>query len=317
MNKRLMTVAVAAALALPMAANAGDAKVYGKVHVSLDNLSDSGLRIDGQSKKANSIGVKGSMDSNLHDFKVVYKIEAGMDLESTDGFHKQRDTWVGMSSKSIGTFRAGTIVTSYKGSGKMVDPLFTTTAEGRGAMGLMSDLHGGTGDNAGRATNTMRYDSPSIGGAKIIGTYTVRPSVDDNIGVGLHYKNGPVAAFFDYISFGDEELTAMKVGGKYTAGPASVALQYEIDDDGSIGTARTNKKVGTGIGGDQLFVAGTYSMGATSLIVTVGSNDENMGYALAAQQKLNKKAAAYLGYAASDDSGTDDSAITAGMVVKF
>ena len=114
MSKKLnlLSVAVVAALALPMAANAGDAKVYGAVHVAFQQVTvgdaDATYDIDGTSSKANKIGLKGSTDSNLMDFKAVYQFEMGLHQQKDSYF--QRDTWVGLSSKSMGTVRGGTMV---------------------------------------------------------------------------------------------------------------------------------------------------------------------------------------------------------------
>jgi predicted porin len=311
MNKKLLVVAVAGVMAMPLAANAGGKhKAYGAVHVSVNKLDDSGMSVDGSARKANKIGMKGSMDTNIADFKAIYQIEAGMVVGATNGFDQERDTWAGLSSKSMGTVRVGTMGTHWKQMSKATDALFTTSAEGRGLIGTQSSkLAGGAGAARGRATQLLRYDSPSISGAKVIAQYQMT-SGENNMGVGVQYKAGNYLAFFDYMdlkSAGDK--TAMKVGGKAKFGPASVALQYEIDDNGSVETT-------TG-GENQLHVQGTYGMGATTFILTVGNNSENTGYAVAVSQKVAKKASAYVAYGA-DGSGDDDStAISVGMKVAF
>ena len=311
MNKKLLVIAVAGVMAMPLAANAGGKhKVYGATHISVDQLEDTKLVVHGGARKANKIGMKGSMDTNVADFKAVYQIEAGMAIGegSSPGFF-ERDSWVGLSSKSMGTVRLGTMATHYKQMGKATDALFTTSAEGRGLIKTQSKQHSGFGPARGRADQMIRYDSPSISGAKVIAHYQVVQAMEDNMGLGLQYKAGNYLAFFDYINFGAAEKTAMKVGGKAKFGPASLALQYEIDDDGSIETVSG--------GENQLHVQGTYSMGATTLILTVGNNSENTGYAVAVSQKVAKKASVYVGYAASGGDETDSSAITAGMKVAF
>lgn len=306
---------------MPLMANAGGKhQTYGAVHLSVNNLDESGLSVDGSAPKANKIGMKGSMDSNIADFKAVYQLEVGFEIGS-DKTIRERDTWVGLSSKSMGTVRLGTMATHYKQTGKMTDALFTTSAEGRSLIKTQSATqHLGYGAGRGRADQMVRYDSPSISGAKVIAHYQFT-SMENNLGLGLQYKAGNYLAFFDYIDVktiatkaGDvkSDKTAMKVGGKAKFGPASLALSYEIDDDGSIQTT----KAGDG-GGNQLHVQGTYTMGASTLIATVGHNDENNGYAIAVSQKVAKKASAYVAYAA-DGSGDDDStAISVGMKVAF
>ena len=319
MNKKLLVVAVAGVMAMPLAANAGGKhKAYGAVHLSVDRMDESGMSVSGSARKANKIGMKGSMDTNVADFKAVYQIEAGMVVGARTGFDQERDTWAGLSSKSMGTVRVGTMGTHWKQMSKATDALFTTSAEGRGFIKTQSSKQaGGAGAARGRATQMVRYDSPSISGAKVIAQYQLVDGADNNMGLGLQYKAGNYLAFFDYMdlaSAGADGLTAMKVGGKAKFGPASVALQYEIDDDGSI---QSTKDSDGDSAGNQLHVQGTYSMGATTFILTVGNNSENTGYAVAVSQKVAKKASVYVGYGA-DGSGDDDStAITAGMKVAF
>ena len=309
MRTKLIAVAYATALVLPMSVIAADShRAYGLLHLSVDRLGDSGYKVSGDSRKASRIGMKGSMDTNVSDFKVVYKIEAGMNLDNGDepaGFTEQRDSWVGMASDSLGTFRLGTISTPYKASGKLVDPLFNTSAEGPSGLKAMSKHHYGTGDNAGRSTNTVRYDSSSFGGVKAVGHYNFAEG-DNNMGLGLHYKLNDVAFFIDYLNSATDDNTAMKVGSKVKSGAASFAFQYEMDDKGSVSE-----------NGDQLFLATTYEMDATALVLTLGNNDEDTSYAFGVMHKLNKKAKGYVLYANDGTGNTDDSLFTAGMKVSF
>ncbi|MDX1810599.1 MAG: porin, partial [Gammaproteobacteria bacterium] len=197
MNKKLMSIAVAAAMAVPMAANAGgEATAYGQIHVALQHVTvgdaDGVMSIDGAGAKANKLGMKGSVDTNLMDAKAVYQFELGLNQDGETGSYFQRDTWAGLSSKSLGTVRGGTMATGWKSTSAMVDPLFTTALEGRGGVvgGASGQLAGGLGTNRGRATHTVRYDSPSMGGAKVVANYSFAPDSvgDNNIGLGVIYK---------------------------------------------------------------------------------------------------------------------------------
>ena len=353
MSKKLnlLSVAVVAALALPMAANAGAAKVYGQVHVALQQTTmgsdDAKWDIDGTSSKANKLGVKGSVDTNLMDFKAVYQYEAGLNMEVTDtfdepdkvdptndvdtkvgeGIYFQRDTWVGLSSKSMGTVRAGTIGTAWKSTSKMVDPLFTTALESRsgagGIGGASKALAGGKGVYAGRATSTVRYDSPMIAGAKVSANYGFVDGSKNPMGLGVLYKMGDIAAFFNYQST-EEDLSAMKVGAKMKMGAIGVSGAYEID-----GGAISKKKDGK----MNMFTgSASYSMGATTLIAKYSMNadsetgtngadklDQRSGFALAVSQKVAKKASIYAGYGSSSGelSKNDVKALAIGMKAGF
>ncbi len=330
MKKSLTALAVAAAIAAPMAASA-DSTVYGRIHISVDQYSDSGLTMDAATNKANAIGVKGSKDTNLADFKAVYKGEAGFNINDKEALTKLRDTWVGLSSKTMGTVRMGAMATSYKQSGKAVDPFYLTTAQGRGPLGIQSSsLHGGTGENRGRATRTVRYDSPKMGGLKIAAGYSIVDKFDDNMNLGIHYSGGGIFAFVDYIALGEtatkDAHTATKIGAKWKGGPIAVGFQYEIDG-GAVSGADDGE-------GNILFLGGSYTMGSTSFLLSYGMKDDTDGetgtgftddshtaFALGVSQSLAKGANAYLGYGARSgdviDQIGDENVITVGMNVKF
>ncbi len=351
MNKKLLTIAVVTAMATPMLANAeAKSAVYAKVHVAgeiIDDGNDTSYSIAGNSSKASNVGVKGEIDTNLMDLKAIAQIEIGLDQDSNTeytgqvsaksgskaGLLYQRDSWVGLSSKSMGTVRMGTIKTSYKQSGTMIDPLYTTALEGRGFNQTMSSqLHGGTGNGRGRSTHTVRYDSPDMGGAKVIANYNANPTAEDNMGLGVHWKGGPAAAFLDFQLIGEDNYVtdkngkadtgnAVKVGGKYTAGDIMVSGQYEID-----GGAISGNSDGSN---DRLFLAGEYTMGATSFVATFGmametdnDEDDNTAFGLAVKQKLAKKVTGYAGWGMATggkgfNNDDDISAFAVGLVAGF
>lgn len=85
----------------------------------------------------------------------------------------------------------------------------------------------------------MRYDSPSISGFKLTGTYTFDNNKnggvedDDPYSLGVTYKGGNLFGFASYISNGDDDK-ATQLGIKYSFGDAAVWGMYE-KDDGLIG----------------------------------------------------------------------------------
>jgi len=331
MNKKLMSIAVASALALPMVnANAGDmAKVYGEVHVALERVklgdADPTYDVNGKTRKANKLGLKGAVDTNLLDFKAVYQFEIGLDHQQTfRDTYFQRDTWAGLTSKSMGTVRAGTIETAWKSNAKLVDPLFTTALEARDSVihGESSNLAGGVAPDRGRATHSVRYDSPSFSGVKVSANYAFNQTGVDPMGLGVTWKAKGMAAFFNYQSTTKDAgtlLSAMKVGGKAMFGAFGVSGAYAIDS-GAIGGSKDDKQ-------NMLYLAGTYGMGATTFVLsfsmadakTSTSKDNSTGFGLAVNQKLAKKVSIYAGYGqSSGGSGyTKVDALALGMIAKF
>ncbi|MDH5300247.1 MAG: porin [Gammaproteobacteria bacterium] len=311
MKKTLTAMAVAAVLAAPMAASA-DATVYGKVNAAVSQKTmfgaDAAWSSDISSSKGTNVGVKGSNETELLDFSAVYKFEMGMNADNT---YAQRDTWVGLSSNSLGTVRVGAMKTSYKTSGAYLDIFWDTEVQAANDLRIMSNqLHGGTGDGRGRQTNTIQYTSPTVAGATLNVDYNMIAAGSDNLGVGVHFKNGPVLAFVDYVSLPGKgkdgsDLTATKVGGKFTAGDVAVGVQYEIDG-GAINKDATSKAKS-----NTLFTNVSYTMGATTLTASYGMQDENASgakdghtaYVVGAMHSIAKTTALYAAYgsATGDD----------------
>ena len=183
--------------------------------------------------------------------------------------------------------------------------------------GASANLAGGKGSYSGRATHTVRYDSPSIAGAKVSANYSFADA-KDALGVGVLYKMGGIAAFFNYQSTA-EDLTAMKVGAKAKMGAIGISGAYEIDG-GAIGGAKDTEA-------NNLYVAATYGMGATTLIVNFGmvaesgtdAADDSTGFGFAVSQQIAKKVSIYGGYGMSSggDNTTDMSALAIGMKAGF
>lgn len=332
MKKSLIAIAVAAAVTVPAIASA-ESTVYGRTHISLEQWTvgdaDPVWGINGMSNRANSVGIKGSVDTNLMGLKAMYKIEAGMDMESGAaagktgaGLSKERDTWVGLGNKAMGTVRAGTIGSLFKGTEKMVDPMFTTPFEGRGTLGLTSGQAAGSGELKGRITNAIRYDSPSIAGAKVVVTHAINVKNENATEAGVVYKSGGIGAFFAYETAGTD-TSAMKVGGNMSMSGVNLGVHYDMD---------TSKDATD----NNLFVSAGYTVGATLFGVSYGMTtesvdkklDDRSGWAAYAKHKLDKKAMIYVGYGSAaknkQDSTdatkavtTDYAVLAGGMSIKF
>jgi predicted porin len=174
----------------------------------------------------------------------------------------------------------GTISTSYKSHGAMLDPGYRTVAQMRD-WGIQSILQSGAGEEGqGRATNTARYDSPDWNGLKVIAHYTLdsdngADGEDDNpYGGGIQYTNGGILVFADYLTTdqgGDDD--AWKVGGKFSMNNFAVFGQYE-SDGGLISTnSGYTSAFGASDGADTWFVGGSYTMGNNTIYGAYGAQD--------------------------------------------
>jgi len=242
-----------------------------------------------------SIGFKGSEDLG-NGLKAIFKLDFQYDTVDAKGSSfSDRDQWLGLAGV-FGSVKVGTISTPYKSHGAMIDPLYRTAAQGR-AVGLQSYLHNGAGENGqGRADNTARWDSPSWNGLKVAAYYTLdsaksaQPDAinlnedDDAYGAGISYQNGGILVFADYVTNNSDkpelaqpivdpglgfkgnnygDLSAWKVGGKYTFNNFAIMGQYE-DIDQDFGNSEEAKV---------FHVAGSYTMGNNMIYAGVGRSD--------------------------------------------
>jgi predicted porin len=239
MNKKLITLAVAAAMVAPAAAFA-EATLYGTLHQSIDYIDqndtdvlvvdDDGnivpVTIEGWSGwtvsraeggiisgngpvgPSNRIGVKGSEDLG-NGLKAIYQVEMGVRLNDGDfqpingdrGSISMRNTFVGLAG-NWGTFLVGRHDTPLKISTGKLD-MFADT---------MADYNGPLGFNDIRADNAIAYISPSFSGFQFAGA--------------VHAGGGAtVEGVRDYDS--DSLAEAWSVAGIYSNGPFYGSVAYE------------------------------------------------------------------------------------------
>ena len=285
----------------------------------------------------NSRGTTGSQDDTIRDEfgsasvgGSTFEQDAPYNSESIQDSLTDRDQWVGLAG-GFGKVRIGTISTGYKSHGAMIDPLYRTSLQGR-EHGLQSNyFHSGAGEEAnGRATNTIRWDSADYNGVKLVAHYTLDNNEgdleDDNpYGIGASYENGGILVFADYITndgsasntFGD--ISAWKIGGKYSMGDFAVMGQYEDASEDNASEDLT-----------QWHVGGTYTMGNNLLYAAYGQNDvefagvadhDTEAWTIALMHSLSKRTKAYVGYNSLEEDafpgGLDADQFSVGMKHKF
>jgi predicted porin len=232
MNKKLVTLAVAAALAAPAAAMA-DATLYGKLNMSIDYFDiDNGFngwtlnkgRVGKGQGRANRVGVKGSEDLG-GGLKAVYQIELGVSMANEQdyaiangdpGTIQMRNTFVGLAG-GWGTFLVGRHDTPMKISTGKLDLFSDTVADYNLGGNSLNPLRGGFMDV--RADNAIAYISPSFSGFQFAGavvpgsastTTGARNDDSDSIAEGYSlaaiYSNGPFYGSVAYESFGQDLL---------------------------------------------------------------------------------------------------------------
>jgi predicted porin len=241
MNKKLLTLAVAAALAAPAIASA-EAIMYGKLHVSLDyadvtnvvrDLRDPAtgelvLNSDGTprqvgtdfegwgmangyipgERRASRLGVKGSEDLG-NGLKAIYQIELGINATDTNNnvlsnadAITYRNTFVGLAS-DWGTLLAGRHDTPMKISTGKLDLFADTMADYNGTVGFR-DL---------RADNAVAYISPNWSGFQLAGAIIPAGGATGG-GQGLNLNENEIAG-------------AYSLAGIYSNGPFYASVAFE------------------------------------------------------------------------------------------
>lgn len=152
MNRKLLALAVTAALAAPLAAQAAPT-VYGQLNMSVDLVDwDDGTN-DGQDFEVNSnssrLGVKGE-EALTNGYSAVYKIEFGVQGDVASGV-SGRDRYLGLKG-NWGTVKLGAYDSPLKTSQGMVDQFNDMTYTDMGNFV--------TGEN--RLNNVIGYESPKI-----------------------------------------------------------------------------------------------------------------------------------------------------------
>lgn len=233
MNKKLVAIAVAAAMAPTLAM--ADVTVYGRIHASLDYVSGIAAETKNLSLNDNSsrFGVKGSedMDGGL---KALYQLETGVSYSGTSGStfaNGNRDSYIGLAG-GFGTFLAGRLPAANQfvyDSNLFADQL-----------GDAANFTAGALAGVGRANGALHYVSPNFGGVTAALTFLPAKSVDSTLGVtdgknsaGLKVSyagNGVTASLTTFnVTYGtptETKVAPVSLAGGYDFGMGSVSAQY-------------------------------------------------------------------------------------------
>ncbi|MFZ0254189.1 MAG: porin [Gammaproteobacteria bacterium] len=260
MNRKLLAAAVAGAIGVPTAATA-ELTINGLLSPSINYVStfDRPQDTDRVSLEDNqsSIGFKwdedlgaGTKFIGFIDLSIPIG-DPGITGNGGSGV-TTRDVYAGFDG-GWGKVIFGDASTSWKSSYAFIDPLYRTSAQGRGGIDQVSGLSAGDGKTnlvgtqnsvtRGRASNLVRYDTPSFGGLTGIGWISLEQNpVQDatdvfdgsGYGIGLHYETGPFFASLDWqrdeaIDANGGAKDAFAVGAKFTAEPFAVWGRFEYD----------------------------------------------------------------------------------------
>ena len=349
MNKKLLPLAVAAAIATPMVAQAADVTTYGKLHVSIDDRQDDSNATDGWDvvSRASRIGFKGVEDLG-GGLKAIWKLEFQIAMADADGsvggesgntLVKSRNMYVGFAG-GWGTFLYGRHDTPFKISTGRLDKFVDTLADYNGPLGPgFQDI---------RADNAIAYISPSFAGLTIAAAIVPagNTTLSRNSTTVLDTSGQPVT--IDQGPQGNPDSDGLadtySIALMYSNGPLYAAAAYETLDQELLSTTATDSadkwRLGAGftlgafdvglIYEDQQDVAtiwqiqASFAMGNNVIKAAYGEHDfDNAGtddsYAVGLDHNFSKRTKAYILYAATDKdiANTDLSGFSFGIVHKF
>jgi len=142
MNKNLIAIAIASALAFPIS-GAAEVKIIGQAQLEIVNSSgdtDEGLTLDDGAKgdsigslNASALGITGYHDLG-NGMTGLYKINFNIQADDGSGFG-DRDQYIGLKGDS-GTVLLGRMNTPYKASTVSYDPFLATFMQARGSNGM-------------------------------------------------------------------------------------------------------------------------------------------------------------------------------------
>jgi predicted porin len=224
MNKKLVAVAVAGVLAAPLAAQAQTANVtlYGRLNLTMEAVS--GRAVDPNlpanaapvnrtvyrvSSNSSRLGVRGS-EALGGGLSAIFQLESSINGDSGGGTLAGRETFVGLQG-SWGTAKIGNFLAPYDDIHPIFGnvPTLTTSILSTAALWAQGSQ---TKDNGGfdaRLGNSIRYDSPRIGG--FVGSVQIAQMDTSNSSLAQQQRHAYV----------------LSTGGFYSNGPFQAGIAYE------------------------------------------------------------------------------------------
>lgn len=234
-QKTVMTLAIAAALALPLVAAAqSNVTVYGKLYPQYERSSQSGATATGAAvstlsnpavstpdqhtlsmESPNSrLGFRGTekISGNL---KAIFQLEMAIGVDtgslSNPAVLFGRNTFVGLAG-DFGTVKLGNMDTVYKELGDTIGFFGVSSGNFVAISNVLSKPGLGTSSSSSfhlRRTNSMIYETPEFAGFQALFDYSLGEVPGGGVSKG----------------------SVISTGLKYEAGPVYAALAYEVHND--------------------------------------------------------------------------------------
>jgi predicted porin len=259
MNKKLVAVAVAGVLAAPLAAQAQTANVtlYGRLNLTMEAVKGDAVdpnlpatasaqnrtiyRVNSNSSR---LGVRGS-EALGGGLSAIFQIESSIQGDSSGGTLAGRETFVGLQG-AWGTFKMGYFLAPYDDIHPIFGnvPTLTTSILSTANLWSQGSQNADNGGFDSRLGNSIRYDSPRMGGF----TFSAQLGAEDASPVGNGNTGGTDAQ-------SKRHAYNMSLGGFYNNGPFQGGIAYEAH----------NKVRGPSLDDQALSVAANWNFGVFKL----------------------------------------------------
>lgn len=289
MQKKVIVLAIAAALSAPAMALADSANVtlYGVANVSADYVTTGDTdtpKVKGVSKLVVSsnvsyVGLKGSEDLG-NGMAAVWQIESQVDLDNNAQALASRNSFVGLKS-GMGTVLMGKHDTPYKMATRNLDVFADSIADNRSIMGGVSlntanlNQFGTAGASFdGRQPNVLAYVSPTFANITAVIARV-------NLSEGRTVNGAVDAADTLTNNLGLTSANAISAAAMYNAGPFYGSLAYEVHnfkDSSAAGTTADENaiKLGFGYTQDMFSVGVAVEQTSDTIGKLSGAADNNM-----------------------------------------
>ena len=274
MQKKLIALAVAAALTAPAAAMAADVTVYGKAFLTMDQTSVNTVNTPNKTQinsNASRLGFKASED--LGDgLKALVQFELEMDatgqLTTTTGtgLGKSRNSGAGFEG-DFGKVMVGIWDTPYKVVHNKIE-LFdnTTHFSAQNVVG-----HSAAANFQTRKASMIQYWSPKFSGFQVAAMYSPDPAPTPTLNKSSMSFSGTFEQDALYVSAGYETRNDVLVAGKADTA-ARLAAKYNLGDfwlGGMVESIKTNKTAIASVTGKNAELVGQFNFGANSVALSL------------------------------------------------
>lgn len=217
-------------------------QVYGRLNVDVEAISFSkptgGANADMTRMSSNSsrLGFRGTEDLGSG-LMAIFQIESSVNPDNGTGTLSGRDSFVGLKG-NWGTLRLGIMDDVFKGLGGYTDRFKGT---GLADDGTIAGLGGGGVGFTRRQVNSLRYDTPTVGGFRGEIQYGLQDEAPVDAQTSLtmagHYANGPLAVGIGFARHHNFTIgrsdKGYRIGAKYDFGAFDIAggmtrLDYEV-----------------------------------------------------------------------------------------